>query len=162
MILTTYIVTQLIFINFNLILLQDAAEKEDRPSILKETIHNLGLSEETGSLWYLDNESAFLDAYSLIYDGSENGSKFQRFHTDMLQSLCLFRQKTVDRVFALKKSLDPAQLLLEFINANEPLFKELPKIHANSVFREHFSERINQVWNWIQACQLRVNYKPLK
>ena len=142
--------------------LQDASEKEDKPSILKETIHNLGLSEETDSLWFLDNESAFLDAYSLIYDGTDNGVKFQRFHTDMLQTLCIFKQKTVNRLFSLKNSADPATLLLEFINANEPLWNELPRIHANSVFRQHFKDRIQQVWNWIQTCQLRVNYKPLK
>ena len=49
-----------------LFVFQDAAEKEDKPSILKETIHNLALSEDTGSLWYIDNESSFLDAYSLL------------------------------------------------------------------------------------------------
>ena len=80
----------------------------------------------------------------------------------MLQTLCIFKQKTVNRLFSLKNSADPATLLLEFINANEPLWNELPRIHANSVFRQHFKDRIQQVWNWIQTCQLRVNYKPLK
>ena len=143
--------------------MQDSAEKEDKPAILRETIHNLALSEETGSLWFLDNESSFLDAYSLLYDPkNENGLRFQKFHKQMLESMCIFRQKTVHRLFALKKSLDPAQLLLEFVHVNEPLFAKLPKIHANSIFRQHFSQRVDEVWNWIQKCQLRVNYKPLK
>ena len=130
---------------------------------MKETVHNLALSEDTGSLWYIDNESAFLDAYSLLYDDeNNNGSRFRKFHTQMLKSSCLFRKKTVHRLFTMKKSLDPAQLLLEFVNVNEPLFQKLPKIHSNSIFRQHFSQRIQEVWNWIQECQLRVNYKPLK
>lgn len=129
---------------------------------MRETIHNLALSEETGSLWFLDNESSFLDAYSLLYKDNVNGNRFQRFHRDMLQSLCIFRKKTIDRLFALKKSVDPAQLLLEFVNVNEPLFDKLPTIHENSIFRQHFQDRIEEVWNWIQQCQLRINYDPLK
>jgi len=143
--------------------MQDAAEKEDKPSILKETIHNLALSEDTGSLWYIDNESSFLDAYSLLYDDENtNGVRFKKFHKEMLKSSCVFRKKTINRLFAMKKSLDPAQLLLEFVNVNEPLFQNLPQIHSNSIFRQHFSQRIQEVWNWVQECQLRVNYRPLK
>ena len=142
------------------LIFQDAAEKEDKPAILKETIHNLAMSETTGSLWFIDNESAFLDAYSLLYDETANGSKFQRFHKKMLQTMCVFRKKTIHRLFALKQSMDPAQLLLEFVAMNEPLFEKLPKIHPNSVFREHFSQRINEVWSWIQECQMQVQYKP--
>ena len=70
--------------------MQDSAEKEDKPAILRETIHNLALSEETGSLWFLDNESSFLDA------------------------------------------VDPAQLLLEFVHVNEPLFAKFIQLkHEN-------------------------------
>merc|ERR1719219_1522106 len=116
--------------------MQDGAEKEDKPSILRETIHNLALSEDTGSLWFLDNESSFLDAYSLLYDpGNNDNNRFQKFHKQMLESMCIFRRKTVHRLFALKQSLDSAQLLLEFVHVNEPLFSKLPKIHANSIFR---------------------------
>ena len=152
-------ITSTLIFNF---LFQDAAQKEEKPSILKETIHNLALSEVTGSLYFLDNESAFLDAYSLLYDKTsiENGLKFQKFHQQMLQTICVFRRKTVHRLFALKQSLDPAQLLLEFVSMNDPVFDKLPKIHPNSVFREHFSQRIDQVWSWIQECQLQTQYKP--
>jgi len=143
--------------------MQDGAEKEDKPSILKETIHNLALSEDTGSLWYIDNESSFLDAYSLLYDDeNNNGVRFRKFHKQMLKNSCIFRKKTINRLFAMKKSLDPAQLLLEFVNVNEPLFQNLPKIHSNSIFRQHFSQRIQEVWDWVQECQLRVNYRPLR
>ena len=123
---------------------------------MRETIHNLALSEETGSLWLLDNESAFLDAYSLLYDNdnTNNGLRFQAFHAKMLQTMCIFRKKTVQRLFSLKSNPHPDQLLLELVSQNEPLFAKLPKIHPNSVFREHFSQRINEAWDWIQKCHL--------
>jgi four-jointed box protein 1 len=137
---------------------QDGADKEKRPAIMRETIHNLGLSTTTGSLWLIDNESAFLDAYSLLFGDDENGNRFIQFHEVMLRTMCIFRKRTVNRLFALHKSIEPANLLLKFISDNEPLFSELPKIYPNSVFVEHFPERLEQVWQWIKQCQLHVQY----
>lgn len=73
--------------------MQDGADKEGRPSVLRETVHNLAVSEETGSLWLLDNESAFLSAYSLLYaeDPRGNGARFRGFHRRMLRTMCIFR-----------------------------------------------------------------------
>ena len=110
----------------------------------------------------LDNESAFLDAYSLLYalggKAEENGKKFQKFHQNMLETTCVFRRKTVNRLYALYKNADPAQLLLRFVFDNEPLFKtQLPTIHENSPFMKHFKERVEKVWKWIRKCQLSVN-----
>ena len=122
------------------------------------------MSTTTGSLWLIDNESAFLDAYSLLYGdddadadvGSEN--RFIRFHDVMLRTMCVFRKKTINRLFALHKSPDPANLLLKFISDNEPLFSELPKIFPNSIFAKHFPERLEQVWQWVKQCQLSAQY----
>ena len=142
--------------------MQDGADKEKRPAILHETIHNLAKSSKTESLWLLDNESAFLDAYSLLYgrggDSEKNGIRFQKFHQDMLETTCIFRRKTVNRLYALQKSADPAQLLLKFVSDNEPLFKtRLPTIHENSLFMKHFRQRVQNLWKWIRKCQLNVN-----
>ena len=63
-------------------------------------------SEETQSLWLIDNESAFLSAYSLIYG---------EFHRRLLETNCVFRRKTIQRLFALVKSPDPSQLLLRYV-----------------------------------------------
>ncbi len=71
--------------------LQDGARRERRPAVLRETVHNLGLSEETGSLWMIDNESAFLDGYSLMYDGGGEADTFRGFHRAMLETMCVFR-----------------------------------------------------------------------
>ena len=110
----------------------------------------------------LDNESAFLDAYSLLYakggEAEKNAKRFQKFHQDMLETTCIFRRKTVNRLYALYNSADPAQLLLRFVSDNEPLFKtQLPTIHENSPFTKHFSKRIEKLWQWIRKCQLDIN-----
>ena len=141
---------------------QDGADNEKRPAILHETIHNLAKSSKTDSLWLLDNESAFLDSYSLLYavdgDAEKNANRFQKFHQDMLETTCVFRRKTVNRLYALYKNSDPAQLLLRFVSDNEPLFRTmLPTIHENSPFMKHFGERVQNLWSWIRKCQLSVN-----
>jgi len=110
----------------------------------------------------LDNESAFLDAYSLLYasggEAEKNANRFQQFHQNMLETTCVFRRNTVNRLYALQKSADPAQLLLKFVSDNEPLFKKrLPTIHENSLFKQHFKERVARLWKWIRQCQQRVN-----
>jgi four-jointed box protein 1 len=99
------------------------------------------------------------DAYSLLYgnDGDAD-NRFVRFHEVLLRSVCVFRRRTVNRLLALRKSPDPAHLLLRFIADNEPLFKELPKIYPNSIFVRHFPERLEQVWQWVKQCQFRVRY----
>ena len=71
-------------------------------------------SEETQSLWLIDNESAFLSAYSLIY-GNEDNTRFGEFHRRLLETNCVFRRKTIQRLFALVKSPDPSQLLLRYL-----------------------------------------------
>ena len=76
----------------------------------------------------------------------------------MLETTCVFRRNTVNRLYALQKSADPAQLLLKFVSDNEPLFKKrLPTIHENSLFKQHFKERVARLWKWIRQCQQRVN-----
>ncbi len=142
--------------------LQDGVYRENRTSILRETVHNLGLSEETGALWMIDNESAFLDGYSLMYSSDGDDSSSERhlaFHESMLRTTCVFRRRTVDRLFALHGSPDPARLLLRFVGESEPLFAaspRLPTIHANSVFSRHFADRVARVWQWVRGCQERL------
>ncbi|CAB4066748.1 FJX1 [Lepeophtheirus salmonis] len=135
--------------------MQDAAVREKRPSILKETIHNLVRSTDTSSLWLIDNESAFLSGYSLMYE-EEKGERFLDFHAKALGSLCVFRRRTIERLeFLEKQTLNPAELLLGFINKREPLFKELPPIQLDSLFSAKFKERIFEVMEWFRYCKDR-------
>eukprot|EP00095_Tigriopus_kingsejongensis_P010430 maker-scaffold294_size218657-snap-gene-0.16 protein:Tk10430 transcript:maker-scaffold294_size218657-snap-gene-0.16-mRNA-1 annotation:"hypothetical protein LOTGIDRAFT_238416" len=130
---------------------RDAAEKLKRPGILKETIRNLAKSAATGSLWMIDNESALLAGYGVLH--MQKDQRMARYLDKMLRSNCIFRRSTLQRLFALHKSSHPAELLIEFTQQNEPLFKDLPQIHKNSIFVRHFSQRIEKVWEWIRQCQ---------
>eukprot|EP00094_Tigriopus_californicus_P001619 TCALIF_01566-PA protein Name:"Similar to Fjx1 Four-jointed box protein 1 (Mus musculus)" AED:0.11 eAED:0.11 QI:0/0.66/0.5/1/0.66/0.5/4/214/472 len=136
--------------------MQDAASKLKRPGLMKETVRNLAKSTRTGSLWMIDNESAFLAGYGVIH--LQKDRKMSLYLEDLLKANCIFRRTTVQRLFALHKSAKPAELLIHLTQQNEPLFQELPTIHENSIFVQHFAERLEQVWQWVQHCQSRLDF----
>ena len=144
-------------------------DKEDAYKLTSKrgrAINNLGKNSNTNLLWLFDNESGLIDGYSVLY--SENarkngnavlrtmdGKMFQAFHQKMLETICIFRRKTVKRLYALYKSSNPSQLLLSFVSTNEPLFKKtLPTIHETSLFMQNFKDRLHMLWKWIKLCQL--------
>jgi len=148
--------------------MQDTAEKEGQPKILSETVHNLAKSSQTGGLWLLDNESGLLDAYTLLYPSTDMGPaaeneamRFRAMQTDLLQTTCIFRRQTVDRVFNLYKAGDAAELLDAFVSRAEPLYRDLvealPRIQQDA-WREHFQERVEEVWTWMKQCQEDVRF----
>ena len=120
-------------------------------------------------LWIFDNESGLIGGYNVLYseNARENGNRvertmnatiFQAFHQEMLETNCIFRRKTVKRLYALYKSPNPSQLLLSFVSRNEPLFAaRMPTISKISFFMQHFKDRIHLLWKWIKLCQLNNN-----
>ena len=147
---------------------QDAAEREERPEILSETVHNLVRSTDTGSLWMIDNESGLLDAYNLLYPEARDSrsrreaARFQRMHSDMLQTLCVFRRSTVNKVFSLYKHGDAVTLLEDLVTKNEPVFKEMMGYlqiqDKDRAWRKHFHQRVEEVWTWMKQCQESARY----
>ncbi|XP_076328830.1 uncharacterized protein LOC143235012 [Tachypleus tridentatus] len=133
--------------------MQDAADRERKPSILRETIHNLVKSRKTSAIWLIDNESGLLDSYSLLYGGA-NGineeSRFISFHKDMLSTMCIFRKSTTNHLFWLYRQQLPYSILLEFIKKFEPLFVRLPSVYLNKEFYRHFHERLREVFSYIK------------
>lgn len=148
--------------------MQDAAEKEKRPEILSETVHNLVRSSDTGSLWMIDNESGLLDAYNLLYPEARDSrsrteaERFQRMHSDMLQTLCVFRRSTVNKVFSLYKHGDAVTLMENLVTRNEPVFKEMMGYlqiqNKDRAWRRHFHQRVEEVWTWMKQCQESARY----
>ena len=106
----------------NLELALNSNHTENRPEILSETVHNLLKSSDTSSLWMIDNESGLLDAYNLLDSrSSAKSARFQRMHSDTLQTLCVFRRSSGDKVFSLYKHGDMAVTLLEdLVTRNDP------------------------------------------
>jgi len=147
--------------------MQDAAEKEKRPDILSETVHNLASSSRTGSIWLIDNESGMLDSYNLLYPQFEDkeaeleANRFQRMQLDLLQTTCIFRRNTVDRVFSLYRSGENLPSLLDsFIANNEPLYPELlASLRGRDLaYRKHLHDRVTEVWTWMKQCQENVKF----
>ena len=145
------------------------ANLRNNSTLRNDNISNLGKNSKTNLLWLFDNESGLIAGYSLLNsenvskDGntvrrSMNGKMFQAFHQKMLETNCIFRKKTVKRLYALYKSPNPSQLLLSFVSTNEPLSKtRLPIIHKTSFFMQNFKNRVHMLWKWIKQCQLNSN-----
>ena len=142
----------------------EAAEREGRPEVLSEPVHNLLTSRQTGRLWLIDNEAGLLDGYSLLYSTSEEeaaqAERLQQLQEDSLHTLCVFKRSTVAAVFALYKSGDAASMLGQFIARNEPLYQEMLQ-HLpgqQEVWQQHFQQRIEEVWIWMKQCQESVGF----
>ena len=138
----------------------DAAQKEGRPEVLSERVHNLLTSKTTGRLWMIDNEAGILDGYSLLYPTNRErlgeAERFQQMHRNLLHTLCVFKRSTVFAVFALYKSGDAASLVEQLIARNEPGFYQEMLIHlpgGQEAWKLHFQQRIEEVWIWMKQCQ---------
>ncbi|CAG2118255.1 unnamed protein product [Medioppia subpectinata] len=139
--------------------MQDAALKQNNTTILKETIHNLVKSTKTNSIWMIDNESGFLDAYWLMYS-QKNGNEskfFQDFHDSVLNTNCIFRRSTVEHLRLLRSHPNPNKLLIDFIVQYEPTFKRqlsLIKTDYLRYFTQYFRQRIDRVFNHFDNCKV--------
>merc|ERR1719419_1761868 len=133
--------------------MQDGADREQKPSIITENIRNLRKIWQTGQLWLIDNESGMFDAYELMYKGGPMGEKFIEFHKKMLQSICIFHRKTVDKIRALS-SLDRPYIVLEsYASEQEPLYTKLVKNYVEyNLFKTYFHKRLKEVLDWIDSC----------
>lgn len=147
--------------------LQDSVARENKPSILREMVHNLAKSAQTGSLYMLDNEASLQAAYHLLYPDpgakikansnlgtttlSMTSARLQLHSKQMLHSMCIFRWSTVSRLAGLRDAANPANLLLGLAEASEPLFEDA-KLLSESSFAKHFRHRVEEVWQWIEQC----------
>ena len=90
----------------------------------------------------------------------KEAARFLRMHRDMLQTLCVFRRSTVNKVFSLYKQRDAVSLLSQFVSRNEPYFMEMMGylLGQDKAWRKHFQERVEEVWTWMKQCQESVRY----
>lgn len=134
---------------FRVASMQDAADKEGKPSILQETIHNLVRSKSTGGLWLIDNESGLLDSYSLLYGATGKDGRFLTFHKQMLDTICLFRRQTVERIRWLHSSQNAGGILKQLVKTLEPLFTPVKR---EKEINRRLQERIAEVNDHIEKC----------
>ena len=133
--------------------MQDGAEREQKASIMSESIRNLRKVPTTDKLWFVDNESGLFDGYELMKYGRKNGPRFVRFHEQMLHTICLFRQSLVKRIEQLAKHEDPQEVLTEFTQTQDPLYKKLPSVTKIKYFKQFFHTRLKEVVTWVEKCR---------
>ena len=136
--------------------MQDAADRERKPSIIEEPIRNLRQSTTDGKLWLVDNESGLFDSYDLLTKTTRDHStpRFITFHREMLETTCVFQAHVVRALKKLYQATSPHERLINFALSLEPLLASLPKHEGYyKLFSEIFVQRIEDVLNWVQKCE---------
>ncbi|GJQ85359.1 hypothetical protein Trydic_g10133 [Trypoxylus dichotomus] len=115
-------------------------------NIMDAPAHNLAKNLDTNLLVFLDNESGLLHGYRLL-------QKYERYHSILLDNLCVFRKQTADVVKRLKKDSNVGDLLKDmFEKQNSARIKDvLPTLPDKSV--KILNERIERVYNQILKCE---------
>jgi len=110
--------------------------------VMERTTNNL-LKTVSGHLLFIDNEAGLIHGYRVL-------DLWERYHTLLLSSSCIFRRSTVRRISEMKRSGNSAKLLCELYRAREPLAREL-----GSLSEEHaltLQKRIDAVYKHIKKC----------
>lgn len=110
--------------------------------VMERTTNNL-LKTINGHLLFIDNEAGLVHGYRVL-------DLWERYHTVLLSSSCIFRRSTVRRISEMKRSGNSAKLLCELYRAREPLAREL-----GSLSEEHaltLQNRIDVVYKHIKQC----------
>ncbi|GFN98758.1 four-jointed box protein 1 [Plakobranchus ocellatus] len=134
--------------------MQDGADRENDPNILKEPIRNLRPSDGGSKLWLIDNECGLLDAYTVLYIGQYANERFVGFHDKMLRTMCVFQRKVVRNLEHLHQQAVPHQALMRYASARDKLLQEMEPDESFDLFRNKFSERLANVVKWIRHCEV--------
>lgn len=136
--------------------MQDAADKEHKPSIIAEPVRNLKKSSTDEKLWLVDNECGLFDAYELLRNtkGNYSTSRFSVFHSQTLQTMCVFQAHVVQALRKLYSAPAPHERLLNFALSLEPLLQNMPRNdHYFKLFTDLFKNRVKEVLDWVDKCQ---------
>lgn len=115
------------------------------PDMMVSPTHNLEAVANSGLLVFLDNEAGLLHGYRLL-------DKYQQYHDELLQALCIFRPETAERVKHFTASGDSlGQALMSSFENSDHLHHLLPKLPQKNM--KILQSRLNQVHNQILQCE---------
>ncbi|CAG0879739.1 unnamed protein product [Cyprideis torosa] len=115
------------------------------PEMMSAPAHNLMRHKPTGLLVFMDNESGLLHGYRLL-------SKYETYHRSLLNSLCVFRQSTVDALRVLQRHGDISGRMQAFLERYNPEVEDhVPGLPQKSV--KILQERIDTVLEQVDKCQ---------
>lgn len=101
-----------------------------------------------GALVFIDNEAGLVHGYRVL-------DMWERYHSSVLRSVCVFRRGTAQRVAALHRYQDVRARLFELYQDNEPLAAQLGFLsdeHARIL-----QDRIDRVYRHILHCKGKHN-----
>lgn len=114
--------------------------------MMESPAHNLEKDKKSGRLVFLDNESGLLHGYRLL-------DKYASYHEALLESVCVFRQSTIDAVEKLFLEDNIGEALQQSLVLNEKFHQELPGLPEANV--KVLNQRLGQVYDKMQRCRLQ-------
>ncbi|KAM5247148.1 four-jointed box protein 1 [Ctenodactylus gundi] len=120
------------------------------PRVMQRATSNLHRGPG-GALVFLDNEAGLVHGYRVA-------GMWDKYNEPLLQSVCVFRERTARRVLELRRGQDAAARLLRLYRRHEPGFPELAALadpHAQLLQR-----RLDFLAKHILHCQAKYGRRP--
>ncbi|XP_060892552.1 four-jointed box protein 1 [Labrus mixtus] len=111
--------------------------------VMERDTNNL-LKTPRGDLLFIDNEAGLVHGFRVL-------NMWEKYHSTVLSSVCVFRKRTTQRVAELHKRRDSRKRLLELYRDSEPLSLELGFLSD-----EHaavLQDRIDRLYKHILHCR---------
>ncbi|XP_008279988.1 four-jointed box protein 1 [Stegastes partitus] len=111
--------------------------------VMERDTNNL-LKTPHGDLVFIDNEAGLVHGFRVL-------NMWEKYHNTVLDSVCVFRKRTTQRVAELHRRRDSRQRLLELYRDSEPLSQELGFLsdeHAGVL-----QDRIDRLYKHILHCK---------
>uniref|UniRef100_UPI0037E9AD19 four-jointed box protein 1 n=1 Tax=Semicossyphus pulcher TaxID=241346 RepID=UPI0037E9AD19 len=111
--------------------------------VMERDTNNL-LKTPRGDLVFIDNEAGLVHGFRVL-------NMWEKYHSTVLSSVCVFRRRTTQRVAELHKRRDSRKRLLELYRDSEPLSLELGFLsdeHAGVL-----QDRIDRLYKHILHCK---------
>lgn len=113
------------------------------PRVMERDTNNL-LKTPHGDLVFIDNEAGLVHGFRVL-------NMWEKYHSTVLSSVCVFRKRTWQRVAELHRHGDSGKKLLELYRDNEPLSSQLGFLsdeHAGIL-----QGRIDRLYKHILQCK---------
>ena len=114
------------------------------PKMLEKPIHNLEKIRSSGQYIFIDNESGLFHGYRLL-------DAYQSYHEKLLNSVCVFRESTVDALERLYAAGNAGDKLQHMYETNEKHHGLLPRMSNKN--KQILQSRIQDVVKHIQRCK---------
>lgn len=115
--------------------------------VMERDTNNL-LQAPRGDLVFIDNEAGLVHGFRVL-------NMWEKYHSSVLGSVCVFRRRTTQRVAELHRRRDSREKLLELYRDSEPLSPELGFLsdeHAGVL-----QDRIDRLYKHILHCKAKYS-----